>query len=372
MTSPVVITTITSDEEFDALQDCWQTLEERSASASIFVTWDWQRLWWRHYGCARSLRILVAREAGTVVGILPLYVQRVRSLGVFPVRLLRSLGTGGDTSPDYLDPLMDPEAVDRVSAELASFVVMQLSGWDVLKLSDLDPQSRFMGALEERCRQAGYEVNIGESARIPFARLPDSWDGYLASLSRSRRQALRYSRRKFEKLDGARFRLCQDPAELDDVFRRLAELHRLRWRDRAAHHSFSSREYLSFHGALIHAVNARGRLRLYVLETAETTVAVLYCFRFHDDLFYFQSGLNPGFSAFSPGQVLIAYTIESAIADGCRSFDMLKGDYGHKRHFVKETRVTAEVTAYRAGMPVWGYRLTKLAARLFVRTKVSN
>ena len=358
------INVLTRPEEFDALADAWTRLEARCPTASIFVSFDWQRLWWRHYGGDKALKIVVALEAGVAVGILPLHVQRGRFMGFYPVRRLRIVGTGGDTSPDYLDPLVDPDLGDPVAVALADYVATQLDGWDVLQFSDLDPSGTFTKTIHRLCSQRGCLVRVSHAGRNPFGHLPDRWDAYLASLSAHRRQALRQSRRKFEKLEGARFRLCTDRAELDSMFARLADLHRSRWQSRAARHSFSSAEYLAFHGELVHALNARGRLRLYVLELRAQAVAILYCFRFGGSLFYFQGGFEPDLASLSLGQVLIAYAIESAIREGCKVFDMLKGDYGHKRHFFKDTRVSVDIDAFRAGLPTWGYRLKKAMSTL--------
>ncbi|MDE1979681.1 MAG: GNAT family N-acetyltransferase, partial [Betaproteobacteria bacterium] len=65
----------------------------------------------------------------------------------------------------------------------------------------------------------------------------------------------------------------------------------------------------------------------------------------------------------SPGQLLMAYTIEQAIGEGCKTFDTLKGDYGHKRHFFQQTRETFGLRVHRPGLIHWLYRVkARLAA----------
>jgi CelD/BcsL family acetyltransferase involved in cellulose biosynthesis len=363
----VHIEVIEDAERFDALGDVWRSLERRCPGASIFVTWDWQRLWWQHYGATHSLKVVIARVADEVVGILPLYIRRHHYLGLVPLRKLRFVGTGGDTSPDYLDPLIDPALSGPVSTRLAHYVVHGLKGWDVLQLTELGPEAAFTVALLENCRQRGCAVRVGEPARITRGELPGTWDAYLTGLSASRRQAVRQNRRKFEKLEQAKFRLCSDADELCALFNRLAELHRLRWHERAAQHSFSSDAYLAFHAALVDATYSRDRLRFYVLEAAGSVIAILYCFKFNDTLFYFQSGFDPAFSDVSPGQALIGYAIESAIEENCHAFDMLKGDYDHKRHFFKDSRLTVQVRAYRYGVVALLYRMKMSAGVAAVR-----
>ncbi|OZB68733.1 GNAT family N-acetyltransferase, partial [Thiomonas sp. 13-64-67] len=106
----------------------------------------------------------------------------------------------------------------------------------------------------------------------------------------------------------------------------------------------------------MHALLARGRLRLLELELGGRSVAMLYGYRLGDRFYYFQSGFDPGVAPLSPGELLLGYAIESAILEGCTTFDMLKGDYDHKRHFFQQTRGTVGVKAYRPGVAAWAYR----------------
>jgi CelD/BcsL family acetyltransferase involved in cellulose biosynthesis len=333
--------------QFLSLQKPWEALELSAGTSSIFVSWNWQFLWWKHYGGNGSLRVLVAMKSDAVVGILPLYVQRARSHHILPIRVLRLVGTGGDTAPDHLDPLIHPAFLEAVALEFASCLCDTLRDWDVLLLSDLAPDRPLVQALQEVFAAQGRALHVETPSRIPFGHLPLTWDLYLASLSSSRRQAIRQSRKKFETAVGGRFYQCTDNTKLTQIFQRLSELHRMRWEGRSKHHSFASPRYLAFHQALVETLGLTGQLRLYCLEVAERVIAVLYCYRYKNTLCYFQSGFDPSLSDISPGQVLIAYVIENAIAEGCDIFDMLKGDYGHKRHFVKESRLTTAVSAYQ-------------------------
>lgn len=355
---------VSTSEAFEALAPDWHALQDRCSRKSVFSSWEWNSLWWRVYGQKAALRIIVAREGSRVVGILPLYIQRLKYYGIFTVRLLRFVGTGGNTAPDYLGPLIADDVAPRVSAELADQVARKLGGWDVMQLSDLTPNTEFVKEMTQRCERQGCIIKVDEWARIPFGKLAPTFDEYLATLSTNRRQSVRNRRRRFEKLEGAQFLRCTDIDELDAMFDRLAELHRMRWQGRAVQHSFASEEYLSFHRALIHALFLKDHLRLFALKAEGEIFAILYCFKFNGEMLYFQSGFDPVRAELSPGQVLIGYVIEAAIADHCHTFDMLKGDYDHKRYFFKDTRVTVQLSAYKGGRAAWGYRLKKLMSSL--------
>ncbi len=56
----------------------WSELLAASASDVVFMTWQWQSLWWKHFGEGESCRLhllAVRREGGALVGIAPLFVS---------------------------------------------------------------------------------------------------------------------------------------------------------------------------------------------------------------------------------------------------------------------------------------------------------
>jgi CelD/BcsL family acetyltransferase involved in cellulose biosynthesis len=345
------IEVVTTASGFEALRSGWNALVDAAARASVFTTWEWQSLWWKHYGAGRPLRVLVAWEGDRIVGILPLYLRSGRLLRWIPIRVLQPIGTGGDTSPDYLEPPLAAARAAETAAALIRHAVDHVGGWDQLVLSDLDPASEFGGALERLGRERGVMTRSGVSARIRYIALGSTWDEYLGSLNTSRRQEMRRLRRRFEETPGARFRMIgeQGPA-LDAAIDRLAELHRMRWADRDRRHAFSSGEYCGFHRELMHELQQDGRLRLVALEIEGRVVAMLYCYRFRDSWLYFQAGFDPAHSKLRPGFVLLGYAIEQAIAEGCREFDMLRGEHEYKAQLAKLTRETVEIRALRPGM----------------------
>ncbi len=348
--APVRVDLITTTSEFEALRPGWDALVELAPRASIFMTWEWQYLWWKHYGHDRSLRVLVAFEGDRMVGILPMYLRTTRLLRWIPLRVLQPVGSGGDTSPDYLEPLLEGGVGKFASASLIGCVFERVRGWDQLMLSDLNPDSEFKPTLENVCRKRGLWYRTGVSARIRYIALPGSWDEFIGSLSRDRRQAMRYCRRRFEAMPGARFRIVSEsgPA-LDAAIDRLIEWHKMRWTDRGVGHAFSSAQYCGFHRELMHELQGKGQLRLICLEVESLAIAMLYCFRFRDSWFYFQAGFDPAHGKLSPGLVLLGYAIERAISEGCHEFDMLRGEHEYKAQLAKLMRETLQVQVSRPG-----------------------
>jgi CelD/BcsL family acetyltransferase involved in cellulose biosynthesis len=353
------VTLVDSPQAFDDLRERWTALCESAAYASIFTTWSWQRLWWRHYGADNLLRIVLVEDAGLLVGLAPLYVQTARVFPGIEAAVLRFAGTGGDTAPDYLDPLIRRGYEERVAQLLARHVVGGLGGWDVARISDLHADSPFRSALLGALRDARLDCEEDVSARISYLSLPQTWDDYLGTLSRERRYTVRHARRKFESLPGARFFVWDDAATMDAAVDRLIELHHSRWKQRGEAHAFSSAAYVGFHRDVIHASREQNRLRIYCLEAEGAVIAMYYFYRFGDTLYYFQGGFEPKYERLRPGLCLMGYAIEHAIQEGNREFDMLRGEYKYKRQWAKQTRTTHQVVGYRRNPAALAYRLRK-------------
>jgi CelD/BcsL family acetyltransferase involved in cellulose biosynthesis len=348
---------VTSTQAFDALEADWRALEARSARGSVFLSWDWQRLWWTHYGCGRQLRILIARADNAVVGLFPLYLEHHRVARILRVRKLRPIGAGGDTSPDDLGILAEPSCEQAVAQAFVHHILTSPERWHLLDLVDLPSDSALVDCLARQAAQQPALIHREPPNRITYGDLPANWDSYRQSLSRNRREVLGRKRRRFEQQPGARFEQIVDAAQLDPAFERLAELHRRRWQGRTDELGFTSTQYLGFHRDVMRALLERNSLLLYALEMNGDIIAMFYGFRHAQTCYYFQAGFDPQHAALSPGEVLMGYVIEAAIGAGCTRFDMLKGDYGHKRHFFQQTRQTVNIRVHRPGLIHLLYRI---------------
>ena len=116
----IAVQFLTTTEDFARLAPEWNRLLGKAAAASVFNSWLFQYQWWQVYGAGQPLRVLVALERGETVGILALYIQKVVILGV-PVRVLRFVGSGGDTHPDDLGPVIAPGREHTIASKPTRF-----------------------------------------------------------------------------------------------------------------------------------------------------------------------------------------------------------------------------------------------------------
>jgi CelD/BcsL family acetyltransferase involved in cellulose biosynthesis len=342
---------------FEGLREEWEDLVQSSASSSVFVSWQWQYHWWRNYYRAGSqLRILVARADRQVTGIVPLYIARKQMLKLFHYKVLQFIGMGGDTSPDYLDAIVVAERVEQTLQSLADFIFEKLKDWQLLTLSDLPGDSLFLSYLSDAASRQRLATKKAMRANISYIELPDDWEKYLQQLSANRRAQLRRSRNKFYRAGNGKCFVLSDEHKLDWAIKKLIALHHKRWQGRTEHYAFSSPNYISFHTSVMHAFMRQNRLRLFCLELDAKIIAMLYCYKWKDTMYYFQGGFDPDYHHLQPGQVIMGHAIESAIQEQLKIFDMLKGSYAYKESLAKNCRHTLYFNIYKRNILIYIYR----------------
>ena len=295
----------------EPLEQHWDALA--GASGNVFATFEWNALWWRHFGADRELRVLVcARPGSGAAAIVPLYVWRRR-----PVRILRLLGHGPG---DELGPVCAP-AERSLAADAVRGAPARL-GADVLLAECLHGDADWPALLGGRV--------VKREASPALALPPGSWEDFLRTRSANFREQVRRRERRLAREHELHFRLAHDPDRLDDDLSTLFALHRARW---GAQRTAFGPDTHAFHRAFARAALARGWLRLWLLELDGVPRAAWYGLRFGNAEAYYQSGRDPAWDRHSVGFVLLVHSIRAALEDGMREYRFLRGGEEYKARF---------------------------------------
>jgi CelD/BcsL family acetyltransferase involved in cellulose biosynthesis len=105
-----------------------------------------------------------------------------------------------------------------------------------------------------------------------------------------------------------------------------------------------------FHRDLAPLLARRGWLRLYRMFVDGRSVAAVYGLELSGRFYYYQSGMDPAWSARSPGLVLLGKTIEDAYARGLGDYDFLRGTEQHKLDWASDRRETCALRLRAPGL----------------------
>ena len=298
------------NRELSAGREQWQRFA--AATRSVFSTWEWSAVWWRHFGGHGDLVVSTVHAAdGLLLGIVPLYRSRVG-----PLRVVRYIGHG---PADEANVLYDPRLVSysRVFAEAVSRFPL---GKDLV-LAERVPAQHNLTA-EARATLAGRE----RATVIRFGGA--TWDAYLASRSPATREAIRRKTRRLHRIGAVQIRQTVNSQDLERDLDALFFLHRQRW----PASTFGRRE--AFHREFAAVALSKGWLRLWVLGIHGVPAAAWYGFRYANVEQYYQAGWAPEFSRQSVGDVLLVHSIRAALEDGVEEYRFGRGDEAYKSHYI--------------------------------------
>lgn len=333
----------------ELLRTEWTALADRAGG--IFGTWEWNEIWWRHFGAGRPLVLAECRRDGELRAVLPLHLASTR-----PLRVLRFLGTGPG---DHLGPVCAPE--DRVATAQALRVLLgrRPQDWQLLMADRLSGEDGWPGLLGGTFLQ--------REASPVLATEGMSWEEYLSSRSSNFRQQVRRRERQLQKAGRLTYRLAEDPGRLARDMETFFHLHELRWGSESGALEGARR---GFHLEFAAAALQRGWLRLWIMELDDQPVAAWYGFRYGGAQWYYNAGRDPSYDRLRIGFVLLVHTIRDAFEDGLRCYQHLRGGEEYKDRFSSadpgiETRALARGVAGRAALAA----IPRLAARPKLRKR---
>ena len=309
----------------------WEQVLENSAAATLFLTPWWQKLWWKHFGGGSELSVHVVSDGQRPIGVAPL----VSSDGV--IQLL-----GATDLFDYRDFIVERGRDE----DFCTALLDHLSGreWHTLRLESVRESSPTLQALPSAAESAGMSVDIEPEDVAPVAILPQTWDEYVAGLSKKDRHELR---RKIRRLDGAgdvTRSVCSFPEQLPSMMEDFFRLHRASSPDKA---EFMTAEREAFFVEAASEAARRGRLRLEAVALDGRPVASCLSFDYAGVFLLYNSGYDPEHSKLSVGIVSKALAIRGAIESGDCVFDFLRGSEDYKYRLGGQDRQVYRVLVRR-------------------------
>ena len=334
---------IRSDAELEALAEEWEQLFQCSGCANVFLSFQWMSQWRIYLGRGGCLFVVTVRdEERRLVALAPLYIShrggplQIRRLGFLADNLVGS---------DYLDVLVDRTKGEGALQCLAAFILSHKMEWDYIDLCDTLPESN----VSVLCANLGanpMRIQVVASSVCPYVMLPQSPDSYSVSLKPKVRKRLRYCLRALQRKGPVEFVTAASGPDLEMAFDELLQLHRVRLGTRGTSSTFVDSRVASFHRAVLGAFSATGRVRIHLLKLCGESIAALYALSAGPKMFFYQSGMHPGYRRFSVGSLLIRYAIEDAILGNYAEFDFLRGDELYKSQWTNSSRQMQSVRLF--------------------------
>ena len=316
---------ITTTSAFAALQEEWNALLSSSASHVPFLRHEYLASWWKTLGGGEwdqgDLALVVDRdEAGSLQAIAPLFIagDKVMFLGSFEIS-------------DYLDLIAPEVRLPSFISALFSFMDDEnFPAWRVLDLYNLHEDSPSLPLIKEAARQRGYKIKQQVIQPAPYIQLPGSWGDYLSSL-KDRYQ--REIKKKITDADHYFLPVSWYIVEEQDTLTEELEAFLKLMANNPQKETFLTEKMIEQMKLVAREGFQEGWLQLAFLLVGDIKAAGYLNFDFNDQIWVYNSGIDPLFENLSPGWVLLGKIINWAIEHQRVGLDFMRGGETYKYQF---------------------------------------
>ncbi len=322
--------------DLDALRqltDQWNCLSR----GVPFRSHQWLASWWENYRAEGELYLLAVRSNETLVGLAPWYRARSLANGL----VLRQLGSG-EVCTDYLSLLATEEHEKRVVSAIADWLVNEDNTWDFLELTGVDESDQMTANLVARLEAGGCGLHQQPGLNCWRIDLPETWEEYVASLSKSHRKQVRRVERRLLDEGRAVLNTAESGEQLTQAMEILVDLHQRRRKSLGEPGCFASDRFSAFLHQAAERLFDKGLLRLHWVELDDRAVAAEFHVCGGGVTYAYQAGVDPDAMDDEPGRLINIATIKAAIEDQQQAFDFLRGDEPYKAHWRAQCRPAVE------------------------------
>lgn len=324
-----------SFDGLDHLRTSWDALVEE-ISGCVFQTYDWCRIWWKYYGQGRKLFIFLFRQDAQLVGILPLFAEKIW-LGPVWLNVLKMLNCDHTYSASW------PAIRESFIKDALRLIFERLDAlfcWEVLLLDSLpgifDAKAMQLQNSIRDILPAGVQINAGKPKEQTYFFLPKSYEQYIQAFDKKKQHELRRKKRILDEAadmaDSLSSRMIPNE-QIAEGFEAFYHAHQKHWQQQNRTGHFGdwtmSKE---FHSELAQTMAGLGRLRLLEVCCGDEPIGYKYAYRFGKIWVEFLDARidRPEFDRASLGSHIFLEQVKSACSEGVEVIDSLTGRFEHK------------------------------------------
>ncbi len=357
---------ISSNEEFDKLKSEWNELCMNSTS-HVFQTFEWQRLWWKHYGQDKQLFIILFYDQNKLIAISPFFFDtfKINRLNVF--RRLRLIGTSiesdaenksssGYGASDYLDLIILPGYENSASENLVNYLFEYPDLYHTIQFDEISNDSNIFKFLLPILSEQECAHKISKRDICPRILVPGTLAEYMKCLS----SKIRYQLTKIKKdiNDPSLFlvKKVQSVQDLGREFDNFVRLHQQRWNAQGLPGAFVDSRYKKFLQEAVSELLRSGLLHFTSAYSGNNCVAVECAFKYKDYFYDYLKAFDDRshLAKYRPGRALLLLLIEEAINNNSKVVDLLRGGEPYKFEIATEWHWIYKISIDN---PAYNYRV---------------
>lgn len=291
----------------------------RKCKHTVFSTWEWLSIWWKHFGSDKKLMLLLAKEDGEIAGIAPLMYSVHTMFGLRRAKI-ELIGTPVSDYNGFIITKKHGECIEQFIKHLNR----NPNKWNCIDLLDVPEHAEYLPFL------AKISKTLKRVHKCPFIPLPSSYESFLQRFNSDKRKYFRKGLNRIERAFDVEFIDYSSPELCEEGMRILFDLHQKRWQSRGFSGVFADPVFRSFSLEITNKFAQKGWLILYVLKLSGKAVAVEYGFKYNSKYYGYLTGFDPKYAYYSVGNILRLFAIRQFIQEGLTEFDFLRGAEEYK------------------------------------------
>jgi CelD/BcsL family acetyltransferase involved in cellulose biosynthesis len=325
--APIEWSLVTTFEDFEALEDDWNTLHRETArKAHVFQSFNWCWHWCRHYlgdgTTGPSLAIVTGRIDARLVLVMPLVTRR--KSGLVELTWL------SEPVSQYGDVLAAPVAASLEALEAAWRLAVTRTGADVANLRRVRDDAVAAPLLTH----LGADVTAAEDA--PFLELTED-QSFKGWETRRRPRAIKNRRRQQRRLaeqGEIKFLALSGGEEAATLAAHAVRLKRESLADKGAISlALGDARFERFFADAAHGCGRPAGVTVMALTSLDEPAALKILLETDDAAFLHVAVFEPRFEKCGVGALLLEHVVERTILAGRRELDLLPPRHDYKLDF---------------------------------------
>lgn len=343
----LTVDVITSIEQLEGLKEEWESLFNSCNNLSVWQSFTWNYVWWKHYGKGMQLSIFTVRENNSLVGIGPFMVKS--RIGVQEIEPI-----GGEHHYNF-GLIMDRHRDDVATAIALKIVQCFPKGLVHIPYYAAGTNSIdiFMAALNANgWKEARWTRNISH-----YISEDNGFDSYMSRKSKKSRYNLKRERSRLDETGLVHLNhICRDDLTEKSV-EIIANLQKQSWLARRGQESLAS----PFYKEVIPALAQNNHAEIFLYEQNNEDIAYVLNLYSGGICYCLFIGFAETKAQLSPGKMLMMDTLQKVLNRGITIYDFLYGEGEYKTFWANRTKYVCRAVCYKG---YWGWLLSWFPHRL--------
>ncbi|EFK09723.1 conserved hypothetical protein [delta proteobacterium NaphS2] len=312
---------IFDDIDNDELVSNWRRIE-KAYDYFPQSRYGWCAPWWKTFGGKRVLHVITAIDQNKkIVGIAPCCIERA-----FGCKLLRSFPIHFG---DFYTFIVENESYYEDIVNVVIEYMKSFSGWNAVKLDQVNQEDRIHGLL------INMRFGKKEMTQIITARFENnSINEFISKLSKNTRKKIKNKKKRLNNDYILTVHEYDNYKGYLEIFHDLRMIYKKRWsRD------MREMQYQCRNKALNNCFGQK-KVIIFVLKANDKIIAFLIGFLHKLTFYAWKISHDPDFNQYSPGFLMIYYTMQTLMAKNIFRMNFMGGGHEHDKVWAKDGFIT--------------------------------